>query len=395
MRAARTSYAVLGAAVLAASGLAFFYCTSSGPGKPEPPYRHGSPGLALYAQAVDQIGRAALFVQTDSPDRLVIDTLKAYLAQHDPYSDVLDAAEYAAWRQAGRASYAGIGMELEKRRGGGVLCYPLPGSPAALAGVVSGERLATVNGVPASGKSLAALAALITGPAGSALSLEVVDADGRQRLVSMTRAIVNAKTISDYRHGALRIIRLSSFAADTRRELDLLVSGWNPASPLVIDLRGCGGGDFHAAVDAAMLFLRRGERIVSVQRRSGTRVYTSTLARSRPPLPVYLWQDGATASAAEVFIAALVDNARAISVGATSAGKGTLQEIIPLAGGAALVLTTASLSTPNGRRFDGQGLAPMQALAKGSSTDEYARQVRAAPGPRQTDPKGRRWAATP
>ena len=393
MRAARTACAVLGAAALAVAGWAMLG-TRSGPARPDPPYRPGPRQLALYTQAVEHIGRSALFTDGGSAQRIVIDSLKAYLAQRDPYSDVLDASEYAKFRQAGRGAYAGVGMELEKRRSGGVLCYPLPGSPAALAGILPGEQLAAVNGVPASGKSLAALAALITGPAGSALRLEVVGSDGRPRLVSMTRAVVRAKTVSDYRHGPLRIIRLSSFGPDTRRELDYLVSGWNARSPIVIDLRGCGGGDFHAAVDAAMLFLRRGERIVSVQRRSGTRAYANTLARDDPIPQVYLWQDGATASAAEVFIAALVENARGISIGTASAGKGTLQEIIPLADGAALLLTTGSLSTPNGRRFDGQGLAPVQALAAGSGTGDYARQVQGqeALGPRQ--PEEGTWKAT-
>jgi carboxyl-terminal processing protease len=375
--------------MLAASALTLSRSEPTGPGLPPARQRPDSRLLGLYAEAVERVAQDALFAAGSSADSIVAESLKAYLAQKDAYSDFLDAAEYAKFRQTAGASYAGIGMELEKRRDGGIYCYPLAGSPAAAAGIRPGEQLAAVDGVVVRGKSLAALAARVSGPVGSALTLEIVGTDGQHRQLSITRANISGKTISDSMHGSLRIIRLSSFGPDTRRELDYLLSNWSRASPMVLDLRGCGGGDFHAAVDIAMLFLGRGQPIAALHRRAGTRAYTNTLPRAAFSRPVFLWQDASTASAAEVFIAALVENGRGISIGATSAGKGTLQEIIPLASGGALVLTTAYLTTPRGRRFDGQGLVPMRSLGARSTTDDYAREVAAAssgvslPGPGQ------------
>jgi carboxyl-terminal processing protease len=94
-----------------------------------------------------------------------------------------------------------------------------------------------------------------------------------------------------------------------------------------------------------MLFLDKGEPIITVADRSGTRSYTSTRERTPPAHRVFIWQDELTASAAEIFIAALTDNARGISIGRTSAGKGTRQDVIELNDGAALILTTGSLIT--------------------------------------------------
>jgi carboxyl-terminal processing protease len=131
-------------------------------------------------------------------------------------------------------------------------------------------------------------------------------------------------------------------------------------------------------VDAAMLFLQKGQTIASLQERAGVHSYTSTISRQLPSQPVYLWQDGATASAAEIFIAALTENGRATSLGKTSAGKGTKQDIIELSGGAALFLTTGYLLTPRGRMFDGRGIEPMHAVDGDSAdTNDYLDKVRA------------------
>ena len=160
------------------------------------------------------------------------------------------------------------------------------------------------------------------------------------------------------------VIRLVGFAPGTRRELAELLSARAPGAPLVLDLRGNAGGDLHAAFDAASLFLARGAPIASVRARDGIHGYASTtdpLAALDGQRAV-LWQDGATASAAEVFIAALTGNARAVSVGARSFGKGTRQDLIELSDGSALVLTTGHLRTPAGVEFDGRGLAPGHAV---------------------------------
>ena len=122
-----------------------------------------------------------------------------------------------------------------------------------------------------------------------------------------------------------------------------------------------------------MLFLRRGEPIVSVSRRAGTQRYASTIDGPAFAQRVFVWQDEHTASAAELFIGALTDNDRATSIGRTSAGKGSRQDIVPLRDGSALILTTGYLSTPHGLRFDGRGLTPQRPVAASADTSVYLR----------------------
>jgi carboxyl-terminal processing protease len=204
------------------------------------------------------------------------------------------------------------------------------------------------------------------------MALEVEGHSGGRRQVAVVRSLAQFSPVSESAYRSLRIIKLASFAPETKRELGYILSRFSPIEPVIIDLRTCGGGDFHAAVDAAMLFLTQGEPIVSVETRLGTRSYSSTLQSPLQIGRVFLWQDELTASAAEIFVAALVENGRATSIGRLTAGKGTRQDVIELTNGGALVLTTGYLITPHGIRFDGRGLDPVYPIGIGADkTDGF------------------------
>ncbi len=337
------------------------------------------PAIRRYAEAMSQIERRAVFSAPigDLQD-MVSSSLKVYLAQKDPYSDFLIREEYEKFKAAGSEHYAGIGLDIEKRRNGDIICYPLSNGPAALAGIKPGEQLLAFDGVPTQGKSLPALVALAVGKAGTPVVVELAGLSGTRRQVTVIRSNITAPAVSEYTFRSSRIIKLANFTPNTRQELDYLVSNWHKSDPIIIDLRGCGGGDFYAAVDSAMLFLKQGEPIISVSGRSGVRSYSATVARQPPAQRVFLWQDAFTASAAEIFIAALTENVRGTSIGRTTAGKGTRQDLIELQDGSALILTTGYLITPHGTQFEGKGLAPMHQVAESTNdTDAFFKKIAA------------------
>lgn len=325
--------------------------------------------LRLYAEALGQISAHAVF-GSDDASAIVRRTLVAYLAAQDPYSGLLTRDEYTAYKAIRQDAYAGVGAELERRHDGETLLYPFPNGPAERAGIKAGERLLAIGGLPVKDKPLAVLGAWVTGQPGARVTLEVAGEHGGSRRVDVTREALAQPALSASTMGHARVIRLWRFTAATRATVEALLARASPM-PLVIDLRGCGGGDFHAAVDTAMLFLRRGEPIVTLARRDGVRRYASTIDGLQLTKPVLVWQDEHTASAAELFIGALTDNARATSIGRTSAGKGSRQDILPLGDGSALILTTGYLSTPRGRRLDGRGLTPQRPVADGAGTAVY------------------------
>jgi carboxyl-terminal processing protease len=154
------------------------------------------------------------------------------------------------------------------------------------------------------------------------------------------------------------VIKISAFTRDTKIKLESALTSIDKNSPLVIDLRGNAGGDLIAAIDSAMLFLEDHKKIVSIKTRQGIEKYESGNGAVNSGSLLYLWQDEGTASAAEVFIAALTVNNRAVSIGKKSFGKGTKQEAFELSDGSALFITTGYLQTPDAIFFDGKGLNP-------------------------------------
>ncbi|WON73500.1 S41 family peptidase [Nitrosospira sp. Is2] len=334
-------------------------------------------GPQIFAEVLEKIDQYAVFPPPPGGmDGMIATSLKTYLTKQDPYSDYLNPAEYVQFGKASRKIPGSIGLDVEKTRDGDVICYPTVGGPAALAGVKPGDLLLAIDGVSTQGRSLPAIVALALGKAGKSVVLDIAGSSGTHRQLNVTRSQRAIASITEYAFHDLRIIRIGNFTAATRQKLDYIVSRWPESRPIIIDFRSCGGGDFNSSVDSAMLFLGQNERIVSVVGRNKTSLYSSTMRRDRQRQQVFLWQDEFTASAAEVFIAALTENARATSIGKKTAGKGTRQDIIELQSGGALFITTGYLATPNGLRFDGEGLLPMYFLmGPNADTDSFYNQT--------------------
>ena len=319
--------------------------------------------VLLYLEAVARIKKEAAFIDADTTRETIIhDTLKAYLLQQDPFADYLTRAELRRLRETQNETYVGIGMEVSRDRQGRLLCIPYPNSAAQHAGITTGDELKRVDGVAVDGKSPLAVATMARGKAGSQLSLVVLTQDGEEKLVRVTRTATVTESVVTLRVEKQPVIKIAFFTRSTKKELQHALRDWRDSAPIVIDLRGNAGGDLHAAIDAAKLFLPPGRRVASLITRTGTKEYESGRSAPHVNSPVYLWQDGETASAAEVFVAALTENGRAVSIGTNTAGKGTRQDIIELSDGSGLVMTTGEVRTPLGHRYHGKGQSPTYEL---------------------------------
>src|SRR5262249_9647220 len=172
------------------------------------------------------------------------------------------------------------------------------------------------------------------------LNLVISTKSGVEKEVKVRGSAVTIDSDFLYQLGKPRVIGFGPFTRDTKGKLRRILRPWETNKPTIIYLRGNTGDDLHAAIDAAMLLLQKGKRIVSIETRKQPKNYDSNVGAANLSSPLYLWQDEATASAAEVFIAALTENDRAVSIGKTTFGKGTVQDIIELSDGSAMVLTT-------------------------------------------------------
>jgi carboxyl-terminal processing protease len=336
------------------------------PNKDKPAFGIDDKDVLLYLEAVSQIREKSVRLSPEvTRARIIERSLRAYLSQSDVCCDYLTKDEYRRFKESLNERYVGVGMEIKQDRDARVVCVPHPEGPAARAGIAVGDRLRRIDEVSVDGKSVFAVAAMARGKPGTEVSFVVVTAGGNERLVRVTRSPVALPSVSKRIIDGKPVLEVVHFTRDTGPRMKDIVKGWERDEPIIVDLRGNGGGDIHAAIDSARLFLPEGKTIVSVETRKGANRYEARATAVNVTTPVYIWQDEGTASAAEVFIGALTDNERGVSIGRRSAGEAVWEEIIELSDGSALVLATGNLQTPRGMRFQGKGLTPTYGLKDG------------------------------
>jgi carboxyl-terminal processing protease len=283
-------------------------------------------------------------------------------ALHDPYTEYLDRRSYDLLRRELARSYSGIGVTLLPAAQGLVVVGLQPG-PARHAGLEQGDTIVRVGARSAVGLGGVAAAALLRGPTGAPIRLEVRRHDVLLRLEVRPARVdspnVAARVIKSggRRYGYVSVLWFGSgtstrVASALRRFVAAHVDG------VVVDLRDDPGGLLVEAVRTASLFLHGGSVVTLVGAHSPRHTYRASVSNLVPRLRVALLVDGGTASSAEVLAAALQDNGRATVVGTRTFGKAVVQTLEPLAGGGALALTTARYLTPAGEDISRRGVTP-------------------------------------
>ena len=292
---------------------------------------------------------------------LIEQGLRAYCRTLDRYSDYDDLASYQTEAKLRTPTYVGVGMTLERNAEGFDL-FPFPGGPADFAGCFPGDRLLEVNGRPVRGLGKIDVGAMFSGAAGSSVTMKVRRAlDRKEDLLTMPRGKIDPAFISVDQQPTGPVVRLRRFTSGTVADLRTFLRSARPGTPLTLDLRGCPGGDFQAAIDVAQLFLPAGATICRVETRQSPETYRSTNARPFVAKPLIILQNRGTMSGAELLTAALVTSpeVRAESRGERSYGKGvTLSEVLVESGGGRLRFADGRIFGPHGEYWDGEGLAP-------------------------------------
>ena len=321
--------------------------------------------MAVDPGALETLRKQGVNFPPDEAFPSTVPAFKTYVRNKDAYADYLTREEFLRFRQVQQEKYAGIGLDLERDAHGEVICYPDRLGPAAKAGVSAGDRLVAVDGQSIEGWALPSVVAAAAGSPGSALAIEVARGAARQHF-NIIRTQRSGPSVSAQRRGGRATLRIASFTPSTRQELEFELLHLKREETLILDLRGNRGGDLNSAIDCAMLFLNQGEGVASVKRKDGVHPFVSLITGRWHGRTALLWQDEETASAAEVFIAALTENRHGTSMGRKSFGKGTEQDLFVLESGAALIVTTGFLVTPSGHDIDGHGIEPNKPLRVGT-----------------------------
>jgi carboxyl-terminal processing protease len=328
----------------------------------------GKPALspAESAQLNEVIERVRRdYVDDVAHPALIDDALRGLVGGLDSYSSYLDAEEYADLRVSTAGTYAGIGIEVSTADRALRVVRPFRDSPAAAAGIRSGDLIAAIDGEPV-GADLDAAMARMRGPRGSIVKLAVMRADHTLPLeFKVERAQVDVHSVALVPlDGGFLYARITSFSDTTaldfssgvarlRREL-----GRKPRG-LVLDLRNNPGGVLESAVDVADQLLETGVIVTAEGRTPASRFsMAATPGEVLTGVPVVVLVNGATASAAEILAGALQDHGRASLLGRRTYGKGSVQTVMPLTQGRAIKLTTSRYFTPSGRSIQGKGIEP-------------------------------------
>jgi len=316
----------------------------------------------LLAEVIESIKRE--YVEPIDDAELLENAIRGMVGDLDAHSEYLDANEYRDIRISTTGSYTGVGIEVAEIEDSIRVISPIAGSPAARAGIRSGDELVAVNGEALNGDHLKDALGKLRGQVGSPITLSVL----REDVIidhEMRRQIIRVASVhKEFLGPSYGYVRVNQFSDNTARELSDAVDELQEASGgmldgMVLDLRNNPGGVLDSAVDVSDLFLDAGV-IVKADGRSLQSRFTRSAHRGDilDGADMVVLVNGGSASASEIVAGALQDHNRATVVGTPTFGKGLVQTVMPLSKGRAIKLTTSRYFTPSGDSIHDVGIQP-------------------------------------
>ena len=316
----------------------------------------------LFAEVLERVKRD--YVEPIDDADLLESAIRGMVSDLDAHSQYLDAGEYRDIRISTTGSYTGIGIEVDEVGGNVLIVTPIAGSPAARAGIRSGDQIIAVDGVSIEAAHLQDTIGRLRGQAGSKVIVTVLRDDDAIEYELRRQIIRMASVHKEFLSPSYGYIRISQFSENTARELSRAVDELQDANDgmlqgLVLDLRNNPGGVLDAAVDVADLFLNSGV-IVTADGRSIDSRFSRSAHRGDilDGASMVVVVNKGSASASEIVAGALQDHNRALVVGTETFGKGLVQTVVPLSKGRAIKLTTSRYYTPSGDSIHDVGIEP-------------------------------------
>lgn len=325
--------------------------------------------LNLFGEIFERV--RADYVTEVEDVQLIEDAVQGMLSGLDPHSGYLSARNFQEMQIQTRGEYGGLGIEvtLDQELGVVRVVSPMDDTPADRAGIQANDLIVQIDGTPIQGMTLNEAIDLMRGEPNSPITITVVREGLDPFDVDIVREVIELQAVrsriegDDGNVGYIRVTTFSERAAEgVRRAIrDLRDDAEEPLAGYVLDLRNNPGGLLEQAINISDAFLDGGE-VVSTRGRdpADTQRYNARRGDMTSGTPVIVLINGGSASASEIVAGALQDHARATLVGTQSFGKGSVQTIIPLSGGAdgALRLTTSRYYTPAGRSIQAVGIVP-------------------------------------
>ncbi len=318
--------------------------------------------LKLFGDVFERV--RADYVEEATDQELIESAIQGMLSSLDPHSSYLNADSFRDMRVQTKGEFGGLGIEVTMENGLVKVVSPIDDTPAYRAGIEAGDLISHLDSEPILGLTLNDAVEKMRGLVNTDIRL-TIRRKGREPFdVTITRDVIKVTSVRSRDEGKVAYLRITSFTEQTTLGLKAAIEKQQEEIGdgligYVLDLRNNPGGLLDQAISVSDAFLNQGE-IVSTRGRNveDAQRYNARAGDLTNGLPLVVLINGGSASASEIVAGALQDHRRAVIMGTTSFGKGSVQTIIPLSGNAAMRLTTARYYTPSGRSIQGTGIDP-------------------------------------
>ena len=301
---------------------------------------------------------------TGKPGEVVEAALDGMLGKLDPHTGYLNAREFGEMQISTRGQFGGLGIEVSEENGFIKVIAPIEDTPAAKAGIVTGDLITHVDSESIEGLGLIEAVRRMRGAPGTTIKLTVKRGDQSPFVVALERAVIRVRSVRWHMEGNVGYLRVASFTEQVAPGIERAMEALRTESAgkmtgLILDLRNNPGGLLDESVWLSDAFLNEGT-IVEVRGRDpgSSRPYRASRGDMASGLPLLVLVNAGSASASEIVAAALQELGRARVMGVRTYGKGSVQTILPLPHEGALRLTTQKYYTPLGQSIQGLGVVP-------------------------------------
>lgn len=332
--------------------------------------------LELMSNIIEKVN--AYYVDDVSDTKLIENAISGMLTELDPHSSYLPPKSYDEMQEQTQGEFGGLGIEVTADKGAVKVVAPIEGTPADKAGIEAGDYIIKIDGEDIQGQSLSDSVEKMRGLVGTKITVTIYrESTSKTFDVTIVRDKIKIRPVrSELKADGIGYVRITTFnqatTKDLHKELDKLKKeNKKDLSGLIIDLRNNPGGLLDEAISVSDTFLEQGE-IVSTKGRiesQNQRVYAKA-GDKLDGKPIVVLINQGSASASEIVSGALQDHKRAVVVGTKSFGKGSVQTILGLPGGAGIRLTTALYYTPSGRSIQAKGIEP-DVIVKQAKVEEF------------------------
>ena len=326
--------------------------------------------IDIFSDVLDKINKE--YVDEINQNEVMDAAINGVLQSLDPYSAYMSPESFENMRTETSGEFGGLGIEVSMEAGVVKVISPLDESPAYKAGVKAGDYIVKINDHQVQGKTLSEAVDLMRGPVGSDIEITVRRIGERKALVfNITRKIIKVQSVKSKKiENNIGYIRLTAFNENSSSQVKKKIRQFNKDKNIkgyILDLRNNPGGLLSQAIKISDFFLSNGEIVSTKSRKENeNRKWFANAGDILNGKTLLVLINNGSASASEILAGALKDHKRAILIGETTYGKGSVQSIIPLKNNGAIRLTISKYYLPSGVSISEVGVDPDIEVSEGS-----------------------------